>query len=1289
MATLVLAGLGASVGGAIGGSVLGISAGLIGQAVGASLGSVVDQALMPGAGTTRREGQRLDSLQVMTSEAGAAIPDIWGRTAIAGQVIWAARLKEVASTTTQRVGSGKKKGKVKTTDYSYFASFAVSLSEGIIRGYGRIWADGRLLDVVTMEAEGRIRFYGGSEVQTPDPLIAAIEGDAPAFRGIAYLVFEDLPLEEFGNRLPQIKVEVYGKAGAMEDLVRGVCLIPGSTEWGYDTQVARIVEENDRGEWVTEFADNAHRHATRPDIFEALSHLDAALPAADAVSLVVAWFGTDLRAGACAIEPRVEYRDRSTDPVYEAGNYDRVSINEVSRTAGRPSYGSSPSDASVIRAIRHLKARGKRVVLYPFVMMDVQAAQGLPHPSGSGVQPDFPWRGRIEPAAGNPVATEIAAFLGSAAAADFSVTVGADAVGYTGPMDGGFRRFILHLAALAKAAGGVDAMLIGSEMRGLSFASDAPGSYPFVTGLQALAAEVRALLPAAQISYAADWSEYHSHRTGAEVFFHLDPLWSDANIDFVAVDNYLPLSDWRPGTDHADYDPLGVTSPHDLDYLKGNIEGGEYWDWYYADDAARAAQTRTPIADGAHGEHWVYRQKAIRDWHGNAHHNRPGGVRSASATGWVPGSKPVWFTEIGCPAVEFGTNQPNVFNARLSSESALPYFSGGARDDFIQRQYLRAMYEWWGANGGGVVSPADMQVWCWDARPFPEFPAASALWADGPDWRLGHWLNGRAGAAPVAELVAARAARHGLGLGDLDVSRAWGQADGYAIAGPMSWRDVLQPFEVALASSAVEDGGKVVVETRAAPRVAPGIGEDDLAEPEGGAGWTLTRAAIEDRAREAVLRFRDGLGDYVTAAARAVIGAGRESGVAQAESPLILDFERGSQATERMLREALASREVLSATLPRSMADIRPGMVVPVTLGGRIVPILVERMTDGEAIEIEGRLYDDAAFAGVSGATPRGRGLPTFGASSVILVPMDLPLLQVLPAVAEWDGYLAAHAVPWPGGVGVIRSASATGTGPSLVIGDLATMGELVAPLAPGRVWTWDEGGSAVVRLYRGSLVTRSRAEVAAGANVLAIEHAPGDWEIVQFSTALLTGGNEWTLSDLVRGARGTERLARGTAPAGARVVAIDLAVTEAGLAAADAGLSAWLRYGPAAADPVEYAAISHRFVGVGRRPYAPCRLEAADAGGDTVLAWVRRSRTGEGFSLSTAPTLGEASESYRVEFGPAGSPFRVATVAAPAFTWSAAMKAADGASGPVAVRVAQISATWGPGEAAEITVTP
>ena len=52
----------------------------------------------------------------------------------------------------------------------------------------------------------------------------------------------------------------------------------------------------------------------------------------------------------------------------------------------------------------------------------------------------------------------------------------------------------------------------------------------------------------------------------------------------------------------------GAPSIYDLDYLRSNIEGGEGFDWFYASEADRAAQDRTPITDGL-GKPWVFRFK--------------------------------------------------------------------------------------------------------------------------------------------------------------------------------------------------------------------------------------------------------------------------------------------------------------------------------------------------------------------------------------------------------------------------------------------------------------------------------------------------------------------------------------------------------------------------------------------------------------------------------------------------------------------------------------------------------
>src|SRR5262249_20856484 len=155
----------------------------------------------------------------------------------------------------------------------------------------------------------------------------------------------------------------------------------------------------------------------------------------------------------------------------------------------------------------------------------------------------------------------------------------------------------------------------------------------------------------------------------------------------------------------------------------------------------RAAQIRTPITDGAYDEPWIFRAKDVRSFWSLPHYDRPGGVRSATPTAWSPEAKPIWFVELGCPAVDKGSNTPNLFVDSKSSESALPHFSSGARDDLIQRRTLEAYLRHWADDP--MVGEAFL--WCWDARPHPQFPARSEVWADGASWRLGHWLNGRAG----------------------------------------------------------------------------------------------------------------------------------------------------------------------------------------------------------------------------------------------------------------------------------------------------------------------------------------------------------------------------------------------------------------------------------------------------------------------------------------------------------------------------------------------------------------
>lgn len=190
MATLVFTAVGTALGGPLGG------------ALGGLLGRQVDQSLL---GSSSREGPRLRELSVTSSSYGQPIPRIFGRMRVGGTVIWSTELVESSDT------SGGK-GQPKTTTYSYSASFAVALSSTPIQRIGRIWADGNLLRGASedLKVEGHLRVYRGLGDQPVDPLIAADKGSgAIAFRDCAYVVFEDLHLTDFGNRIPTLTFEVF------------------------------------------------------------------------------------------------------------------------------------------------------------------------------------------------------------------------------------------------------------------------------------------------------------------------------------------------------------------------------------------------------------------------------------------------------------------------------------------------------------------------------------------------------------------------------------------------------------------------------------------------------------------------------------------------------------------------------------------------------------------------------------------------------------------------------------------------------------------------------------------------------------------------------------------------------------------------------------------------------------------------------------------------------------------------------------------------------------------------
>lgn len=1284
MATILLGLAGASLGG-----IFGPIGAIVGRAAGALIGSIADRAIVS-ALTPPARGPRLTTTDIQTSTEGSPVNRLYGRARVSGQVIWATRFEE----TMRREGGGKGFGpRIET--YTYFGNFAVGLCEGPIAGIGRIWADGKEID----QAEIEFRVHPGTEDQQTDPLIEAKEEDAPAYRGLAYIVFERLDLTDFGNRLPQISVEVLRPTGRAEQLVRGAALMPGN-EFGFDTIAVNQVDGR---------TENRHTLVAGSDIEASVERLLATCPNLSSVLLVVSWFGDDLRAGSCTIHPKVDDAGKQTRPVsWACAGLARAGAAVVSQVEGKPAFGGSPSDAGVIRCIQMLKARGLDVCLMPFLMMDVASDNTLPDPYSDNAvsvgQPTFPWRGRItvSPAAGYAgsvdktatAATQVASFMGSAAAIHFGGS--GTTVTYSGPAEWRYRRFVLHYARLAQLAGGVESFLIGSEMVGLTGARSSASAYPMVSALIDLAGEARMLLGAGvKIGYAADWSEYHSHRPAdgsGDLYFNLDPLWADDDIDFIGVSNYLPLADWRDGTGHADFDPAGPTAIHDQAYLGGNVRGGEHFDWYYADDAARIAQARTPITDGAYGEPWVFRQKALREWWENPHHNRPGGTRAGSPTAWTPEAKPFRFVEYGCPAVDKGANQPNVFPDPLSSEGGYPHFSSRARDDRMQRAWIEAMLSHYiavannpvsGVYGGLMVDNAHCNAWAWDTRPWPSFPL-DATWGDWEKWFTGHWLSGRLGAAPADATIAAILDEAGFSLRSIDPIA--GIVDGVTVGGLMSPRALLDALRPAFRFDAVESGGLIRFLDRGGRAPVAEISADELVVADDARAplWRRTRLQETDLPTAVKLRYGDAARDDRPAGAEARRSAGGSRRVMEIATPVVMAETRARELAELELHAAWVARERAAFSLPPSRLALDPGDIVTFQPTGK--PVRIESIGQAGARRIEAFEVDPLAGGTIDLAPPSG-----LSAAPVAIVPAEAVIADCA-LLSNGDvahaPYVAGLMSPFGGGLALYRSASEAGFELDGALALPGSIGATTEAFWSGPTGRWDRVNTMLLDLKRGSLASAEELAVLNGANVLMIENPDGEWEVLQFATAAPLGGRSWTLANLLRGQRGTEHAMRDPIPAGARVLVIDPAVSQSSIPTHLVGLPLNWRVGPAAKAPADpaYVQQTRTVHGRGLRPLSPAHLRGSrnPTNGNWTITWIRRTRIGgDGRELAEVP-LGEEAEGYRLEIldGPGGAVKRVFETTAPSQTYTASQQNADfgGLQWSFHARVAQRATAWGPG---------
>lgn len=186
------------------------------------------------------EGPRSET-SFTSGDYNAPIPEVFGMRRLQTPIFWAEDLKEVKRRRKTKGG--------KFNEYTYYGTWAVLLAGHEISAVRRVWFDTHLVFDLTgagpvtpfsFGGEGPVKafqrtvatttgkagnayfaIYSGTETQEPDDRMQATveakqgEGTCPAYRGVAYIVFKDIPLEKLGNRIPQVSVEFVAQEAAL------------------------------------------------------------------------------------------------------------------------------------------------------------------------------------------------------------------------------------------------------------------------------------------------------------------------------------------------------------------------------------------------------------------------------------------------------------------------------------------------------------------------------------------------------------------------------------------------------------------------------------------------------------------------------------------------------------------------------------------------------------------------------------------------------------------------------------------------------------------------------------------------------------------------------------------------------------------------------------------------------------------------------------------------------------------------------------------------------------------
>ena len=221
------------------------------------------------------------------------------------------------------------------------------------------------------------------------------------------------------------------------------------------------------------------------------------------------------------------------------------------------------------------------------------------------------------------------------------------------------------------------------------------------------------------VGYAPNWSEYHGfYDEFGNHWRHYDTMYELH--DEIMIDNYIGIIE-EYSLDYEDYFN-GWTSGRGWDYSVKDYEG---WKNYEEDTTYKLTENEKD-----------YAIKRFEYWrtHKHYHHTNNGNI----PTVYTPGSKEIFFAEVGCSSLDAGATEPNIFYDPNSSQGNLPRDTHETVSNTTQYLYYKSLI----ANiENGNLNISGYNMWNIDPRGKIGLFSGYDYYVDFPRYSKGHWIK--------------------------------------------------------------------------------------------------------------------------------------------------------------------------------------------------------------------------------------------------------------------------------------------------------------------------------------------------------------------------------------------------------------------------------------------------------------------------------------------------------------------------------------------------------------------